>query len=240
MHSLLLASSYRVPSAGLLGGAGLLALLLWASRLEAGEITALNWYSGVASVAGEIIVAPSAPNNDDVFGPSPNTIFITQKHYTGIGPVDLVFTVIPTGGTTEYAFIEGVSNSTGIDWSGYRLELGYGIGAGFTPALPGDPLDFDAPDFNSPFAVPAFSTLSISANEVVASDGVIPNTAFLGGIVFHVDVPDGITEFTIRQSPIPIPMPGCAAILVAGSLIESSRRRRGMSCPSTGSIHPAR
>lgn len=57
------------------------------------------------------------PVNDDVAGTSPNTIFVTQKDYVGIGPVDLVFEVSDNGGVTEYLVMEGVQNSTGLDWS---------------------------------------------------------------------------------------------------------------------------
>ena len=92
-------------------------LVLWSLRtafLKAGEITTLTWYSGVGSVAGEFIVPPSTPNNDNVAGPSPNTIYVLQKNYVGIGPVDLVFDLTGTGGTTEYHFVEGVSNATGL------------------------------------------------------------------------------------------------------------------------------
>ena len=64
-----------------------LSLLLFNPAL-AGQITALNWFSGVGSVAGDFIFPPSAPNNDDVAGSSPNTLLITQKAYFGIGPVD--------------------------------------------------------------------------------------------------------------------------------------------------------
>ena len=80
--------------------------LLGATDTWAGEITGVNWFSGVASVAGEVVNPPAAPNNDNVIGPSPNTIFVLQKDYTAIGLVDLVFDVINTGGTTEYAVIE--------------------------------------------------------------------------------------------------------------------------------------
>jgi dolichol kinase len=58
MRSPTLDSSLHVRSGILLLGAGLLALALPASRAHAGEITDLDWFSGVASVAGELIVAP--------------------------------------------------------------------------------------------------------------------------------------------------------------------------------------
>ena len=109
----------------LLGIAGVTALALsCGGTLQAGEITAFTWSSGIASVAGVTIVTPPDPNNDDVIGGSLNELWVTQKDYTGIGPVDIEFTVVPTGGVTEYVIIEGVSNSTGLDFGQYRSSWG--------------------------------------------------------------------------------------------------------------------
>jgi hypothetical protein len=68
--------------------------------------------------------------------------------------------------------------------------------------------------------------VSVGAHEITASGGIVPHTAFLGDIGFHVDVPDGITEFTIRQVPIAVPALRCAALMIAGSCIGMQRRRR--------------
>lgn len=199
------------------------ATLLTAADARGGEITGLTWFSGVASVAGDFIVPPSAPNNDNQVGVSPNLVQVLQKNYVGIGTVDLVFDVSDTGGTTEYRINEGVANNTGLVWSGYHIELGYGIGAGFVPATPGGGLDFDAPDHDSGVtfgaAFPSFSVLELD----IFATGVVPNTAFAGGIIFHLDVPDGITQFTLRQSPVPVPEPA-SALLVLGAFGILRRR----------------
>ncbi|TVQ76475.1 MAG: choice-of-anchor F family protein [Phycisphaeraceae bacterium] len=197
-----------------------------ATPANAAEIVGLTWFSGVGSVAGETIVPPVDPNNDDVVGLSPNQIFILQKNYQAIGPVDLVFHLIDSGGTTEYAFIEGVSNGTGIDWNGYRLELGFGVGDDFVKSTSGDGLSFDAPDYNSPFTFPAFSTVSVTEHDVTASGGIIPAFAYASGIVFHIDVPDGISSFTLRQSPLPVPAPGTGLVGALALLVATPRRRR--------------
>ncbi len=206
--------------------------ILTTTTLRAGEINGITWFSGVASVAGTFFAPPVSPNNDDVIGTSPNSIFVTQKDYVGIGPVDLVFDVIDTGGVTEYLVREGVQNNTGVDWSGYRIELGFGSGAGFVKSVAGDGLDFDAPDFNSDFffnPLPGFfPTVTVTEDDIIASGGVMPDFTFAGDFLFTVDVPDGITSFTIRQSPIAVPEPSTLALASLGllSLVMYGRRRR--------------
>lgn len=201
--------------------AGLLVIAA-TTTLQAGGISGFSWYSGIASVASTSIDPVVAPNNDDVVGASPNTVFVTQKHYVAIGPVDLVFSVTNTGGTTEYLFTEGVFNDTGLAWGSYHLELGFGHDAGFTGSPSGDGLDFDAPSYNSPFnfnpSLSFFPTVSVTEDDVLASGGVMPNLAFAGYFRFSVDVPDGITSFTVRQSPIPlvVPEPSSAILLASG------------------------
>ena len=170
--------------------------ILTTTTLRAGEITGFSWFSGVASVAATIFSPPSPPNNDDAVGTSPNSIFVTQKDYVAIGPVDLVFDVVNTGGVTEYLVIEGVQNNTGVGWASYRIELGFGNGAGFVKSTAGDGLDFDAPDFNSDFFFDPFPgffpTATVTEDDIIASGGVMPDVTFAGNFLFHIDVPDGI------------------------------------------------
>lgn len=208
----------------------ILALLLTGPVLQAGEITGFTWFSGVASVAGEPVSPPAVPNNDD-HGPgvSPNPIIVTQKDYVGIGPVDLVFDVRDTGGTTEYAVYEGVQNSTGVDWNAYHIELGFGVGDDFVKSAPGDGLDFDAPLFNSDVdmaplgGVLPWPTVTVTEDDLYAT-GSQPAFTWSGMFVFHVDVPDGIDRFTIRQSPIGVPEPTALATLALGALAAVRRR----------------
>lgn len=209
----------------------LVTLCVVTNPLHAGQITAINWFSGIGSVAGEIIGPLMAPNNDDAVGPSPNQLLVTQKNYIGIGPVDLEFTVTPTGGTTEYVINEGVANNTGIPWTGYRLELGHGVMSSFVISPSGDNLDFDAPSFNSGTTFATFFPVWIETEDVIqAAGGVFPNGGFsLPLFRFSVDVPDGITSFTIRQIPIAaVPEPSAAIVIAIGALTArlASRPRR--------------
>jgi hypothetical protein len=205
------------------------------TRSQAGEITALHWFSGIASIAGDIIGPLTDPNNDNVSGPSPNGVLVTQKAYYGVGPVDIEFTVEPSGGVTEYVINEGVANGTGIDWSAYRLELGFGVELAFVPSPAGDGLDFDAPDFDSATDFSTFfSTVGETEDVVLATGGVFPNGGFSFPLFhFSVDVPDGISAFTIRQIPIAVPEPASAglagvALVAAVGMVRRIRVRLPM------------
>ena len=136
-------------------------------------------------------------------GVSPNEIRILQKDYIGIGPIDIEFTVVPSGGVTEYSFTEGVQNSSGFDWAGYCMQLGFGTGADFVPSTAGDGLDFDAPDYDSPvslgpYAGAPFPTVAVTEDLIDASGGVQFDFMYAEPFLFHIDVPDGISSFTLR------------------------------------------
>ena len=201
--------------------------------LEAGEIVGYTPYAGINSVAGVAITPPVAPNNDDVAGISPNDLWVTQKHYVTVGAVDIVFDVVPTGGVTEYSIREGVDNSTGLDWSSYVIQLGFGVGAGFVPTSAGDGLDFDASSFNSPPDFTTFfSTVDEYENVLVAYGGLMPNGAFsIPYFRFSIDVPDTFSSFTLRQFPVAaVPEPasaGLALVAGVGTCGVLWRRRRG-------------
>src|SRR5262245_2703377 len=72
-------------------------------------------------------LSTSAPNNDDVNGPSPNvipySIFLNSP-----GPIETEFILAQSGGTTEYRFTQTLINNTPAVWEGFRLELGFGTG----------------------------------------------------------------------------------------------------------------
>ncbi|MEM6260575.1 MAG: choice-of-anchor F family protein [Planctomycetota bacterium] len=206
-------------------------------QANASSITGIAPEPGIYSIAGQSVATPN-PNNGEFVGVGNlNELSILQKHYfaalpgPSVAPVDIVLTVTDTGvGTTEYVVIENVQNSTGVDWIGYRVVLGFGVGGSFVQSTPGDGLDFDDED-NSPinFApLPADFTVITrpSEDEIVATGGTLLDGQFGGtDFVFHLDVPDGISEFTLRQQPILIPEPSSAAamLLLNAALI---RRRR--------------
>jgi hypothetical protein len=58
----------------------------------------------------------------------------------------------------------------------------------------------------------------------------MPSPGFAGYFRFAVDVPDGITSFTIRQSPVPVPEPSAVVLASLGILvlIGCYRRKRNL------------
>jgi hypothetical protein len=147
-----------------------------------------------------------SPGNDDVVGISPNWISVNQKAYDVSAYIDMVFSVADSGASaTEYVLNEGVFNGTPDTWLGYQVKLGFGTGAGFVSAGLGTGLDFDTPDYNSPMDFTPFTTLTFDDVTITAVDGLIPPGAFVTFAV-AIDVPNGITEFTLRQEPRQLPV----------------------------------
>jgi hypothetical protein len=201
-----------------------------ASPIQAGEITAFGWHSGVASTASTFIDPAPVPN-DNVAGPSSYELYVTQKNYIAIGPVDITFDVINNGGTTEYRVKEGVFNGTGVPWGAYHLELGYGFDAGFVKSPSGDGLDFDSPDYDSPVQFdpslgPYFPSYVNTEDDIYASGGVMPPTGFSQYFRFNIDVPDGITQFTLRQSPVGVPEPCTCGVGILATICGAAVRVR--------------
>lgn len=189
---------------------------------------------GIYSIAGQGVLLDT-PNNDNVNTPNNNVLSILQKDYIKVGYVDIVINVEDSGGVTEYVVTENVQNSTVEDWNGYRIELGFGFGGGFVQSSPGDGLDFDTPDEDSPInfspGAADFTTVTRpSEDELVASDGDLLAGEFSGtDFVFHIDVPDGIGSFTLRQRPtaataVPEPSSTTLLLLFSGGLLRRRRR----------------
>lgn len=200
------------------------------SAALAGEITGLFPQPGIVSVAGQSWFTNTTNNDNHVGLGNNNILFVLQKDYTAVGYVDIVVTVADTGGSTEYEVREGVQNGTGVDWTGYRVSLGYGVGGSFVPSTPGDGLNFDDDDDSPMNFAPGFMDFTTvnkpDEDSIVASGGDLLDGEFSGtDIVFHLEIPDGITEFTLRQQPIPIPEPGSAAVLALLSGLALLRRR---------------
>lgn len=151
------------------------------------------------------------------------------------GPIDLVINVANTGATSEFEMGVRVTNETNMIWDGFRLELGFGTGASFAVSPTPDNLDFDTPDCDI-----APSTLGSNWRAAIAkpwlddsvtlmSDGTGDNLAsgWATVIYYLVDIPDGVTQFTLRHTPVSAPEPSSLAalsMLVGGMFLRRRSR----------------
>jgi hypothetical protein len=179
---------------------------------------------GLGIVTIPLILTSSPGNDNTADANSNNNITIATKAFEHNDYIDIVFTVTPTapfstpGSITEYRVVETVDNATGLPWSSYNMQLGFGTGAGFVPSLAGDSLDFDAPPDNDPPPTSGIMPTVVRPTE----DSLLYTGGIHGAIQhtyeFHIDVPnlagDSTYQFTLRQAPVPVvPEPGTIALL---------------------------
>jgi hypothetical protein len=185
---------------------------------------------GLGLVAVPVILT-GTPNNDNVpaIGVLDNNIVVPLKRFDNPDYIDIIFTVAPSGAVTEYSVSESIDNNTGINWSAYRMQLGFGFGPGFTLSPAGDGLDFDFPTFDLPPTSTAMPIVVSSEDELLFTGGI--HSAGLQLYDFRIDVPDLSTlpdfgSFTLRQIPVPVPEP--STVVLAGLTLVGlcwSRRR---------------
>ncbi len=189
------------------------------------------------------IGANPAPNNDNSVGPSPNAINASVfLNSGGFGSMYFDFGVTDSGGITEYFHTITVINNSGVKWSDFHFELGFGSGANFVPAGAGFGLDFDSPNGDPSPTSSAFTVLNLGPTAINWNGGSVNYLGGAGGGPFSVaftlsfDVPDGLAafhpdglnRFTLRAFPtaVAVPEPTILTLLTAGLAIAVSRRRR--------------
>jgi len=196
--------------------------MLFVATASGGQIasTPAPAASGPGLGVATFVVSTSSPNNDDAPGTAgDNNLAAPLKRFDSTGFIDIEMTVTPTQGVSEYLVSEFVDNNTGINWSSYTMQLGFGTGAGFTQAGGlNDGLDFDTgpPGGNTTPPSSAAMPVVTRPNEDTLS--------FSGGIhgsgaqlyQFRIDVPDlvgRVARFTLRQQPVAVPEPSAIALV---------------------------
>jgi hypothetical protein len=163
-------------------------------------------------------------NNDNEPGPGANNIDVVVKRFDANGHIDIEFNLTPSGGVTEYLVFEAVDNNTGAPWLAYTMQLGTGVNAGFTPSGALDGLDFDFPTFDSFPASTAFPVVLPTEDMLTFVGGV--HGAGLQTYQVRIDVPDGISRFTLRQIPNVVPEPATLMLGAVAALGLFAIRRR--------------
>ena len=228
-------------------GKGLAAAVLscgFGGAVSAGVITNPASFSLPGFSTGSLSVGvASSPNNDNIAVASPNTItYSIFFNAGGVGNADLEFFVANSGGTTEYRATHpliGVVNNTGQPWTGFRFQLGFGVGSSFVLSTGLDALDFDTPDRDPTPSSTVFTTLSHQADTLEWTGGTVPS---VGPVRFDLalDVPDnlpnpdvsGVSRFTLRLTPLvqatAVPEPTTASLLLAAlaGMAGAVRRRK--------------
>ncbi|MEM8679869.1 MAG: hypothetical protein AAGF97_10995 [Planctomycetota bacterium] len=214
--------------------------LLLAPEASAGRLAGAPGILGPGTPLGVPTAVTGAVNNDDYSGDglsNPNLISFAGIEIAGLAPVDISIPVANTAGTTEYFLDIGLAvNLTGVDWGGFVVEIGSGVGANFvrsTSPFPGvSGLDFDFPVPDPVLSSPEFPTIDHQADVITFSGGTVLAGDNATGQAFAFDIPDiaGGTQydFTVRLQPIPVPEPTTRVGLALATLfcIVGGRRRR--------------
>jgi hypothetical protein len=207
---------------------------LFTPAVTAGTIAATP--APVASGPGlGLVVVPAIvtanSNNDNQIGTggaNDNNLVIPLKRFDVNDYIDIVFTINPSEGVTEYKVTEFVDNNTGVNWSAYTIQLGFGTGNAFSLSPVGDGLDFDFPTFDAPPTSGSFTLVGLNSDQLTFTNGSQGTGA--QPFTFRLDIPDlnlaGPTTFTLRQIPTPVPEPTAAVLLGLGGLFVPIMMRR--------------
>lgn len=143
---------------------------------------------GASAAAGNWMIT-GFQGTPDIGGPA--TGEITEIAKIDLGPFDIS---VMLSGTGLARIVKTVTNNTGVPWIQFRIELGTGSGAGFTPAMGG--LFFPASPISE--TTGAFPDVEHTSNVLVFRGSLPPGDT--ANFVF--DVQANATLFTLRQSAV--------------------------------------
>ncbi len=158
------------------------------------------------------VITTNANNDNDSGANSSNNLSVSTQVLVNDSIIDLVFNVEPSSGTTEYTFKFFIDNNTNVDWSEFTFELGFGTGASFQRLSSlsniSTTLDFDTPNRDPGVTSTIFSNVTHDSDRILFSNGTHSSGAV--NYEIHLDIPDlpnGQTDFTLRQFATEIPEP---------------------------------
>jgi MYXO-CTERM domain-containing protein len=196
----------------------------------AGIIPTVGGVAGVSGGGTASVTGPFTPFPNNAPAATSANFAAIQKTFTSpTTPIDIVFNVNVSGGTTEYLFAEGVFNASGLPWNDYHVQLGFGTGGSFALANPSFGLSFDNTPLPSSVDLPI---VALTAQDLGFSGGLIPTNSGIS-LSFTITVPDIVREgnyqFTLRQYPSSVPEPASAILAAVGLIglgLALLRRRR--------------
>lgn len=165
---------------------GLFSLLSFTLSMHAGNITGAGaTVGGGTSISGAGTVSP---NNDNHVSGSPNAITISAT-LIDAQPVDFVFNVINSGGTTEYLASIGVVNGSPSELRGLEFALGFATAGSFRASAALDGLDFDWPSLDPLPTSSRFPSITHLEDQLRFFGGSMPGS-FSDALSLSIDVAD--------------------------------------------------
>jgi len=201
-------------------------VLVIAASAKAGIITAIGAASGpgLGSEGTFFFFTNSANNDNSPNAAGENAVGFDETIFDFAAYMDIAFEVVDSGGTTEYSMFDSTFNFSAPTWIGFQLELGFGTGSAFERAGATSGLDFDFPDQDPTPSSSIFPSVTHTADLIVYDGDTMP-FGFVDAIFWSVDVPDDISSFTLRRTPI-VPEPGTGLLTCVGLFLFAHRTSR--------------
>ncbi|MAE67995.1 MAG: hypothetical protein CMJ18_27400 [Phycisphaeraceae bacterium] len=167
---------------------------------------------------------PNPVNNDNTDAPYRSALLHVTINEPR--PVDIIYSVEPTGGTVEHRIDFLIVNGTTSPLADLTIQLGYGSADGFTPAG-ADGFDFDLPEVDPPASAGGARPVSHTASLIRWIDLDFPPGGTVG-VAFHVDIPDTerlgtsghLATFRVIPEPTAVPL-----LAILSWLLETRRKR---------------